>query len=575
VPNLKKLAKLLESGLPTRKAELVALILRHLEDTDRLRQLWASLDTLQQAAIAQVVHSPGNQFDAPGFQAKYGQAPDWGQSRYSDFVSPTLLRLFIHGGIIPRDLRSALKAFVPPPRAVEIETQDAPPGVAFDVPVTVNETERAAQHDLVAVLWLIDRGKVRASAKTRRVTAAGARAIAEVLQGGDFYAPDEQLHDWGEEVIGPIKAFAWPLIVQSAGLAELAGTRLQLTAAGKKALTAPPRRAIRRAWNRWLKTTLLDEFNRVETIKGQSGKGKRSMTAVSGRRAVVVAALQDCPPHAWIALDEFSRFMRAAGHTFEVSRDLWSLYIADAQYGSLGYSGFGEWHILQERYILALLFEYVATLGLIDVAYIPPAGARTDYGDRWGVDDLSCLSRYDGLLSFRINGLGAWCLGIAEAYEPAPFEERSVLKVLPNLEVVATEVLSPADTLFLERIATPISDLVWRIERSKLIEAAEQGYAVSDVVDFLRAKSENDLPDNVAIFFQEAAERTSSLVARGPALLIEAQDEVLAQLIAHDSRTRSLCMVAGERHLVVPAEAESTFRRALHELGYGVSASKG
>ena len=575
VPNLKKLAKLLESGLPTRKAELVALILRHLEDTDRLRQLWASLDTLQQAAIAQVVHSPGNQFDAPGFQAKYGQAPDWGQSRYSDFVSPTLLRLFIHGGIIPRDLRSALKAFVPPPRAVEIETQDAPPGVAFDVPVTVNETERAAQHDLVAVLWLIDRGKVRASAKTRRVTAAGARAIAEVLQGGDFYAPDEQLHDWGEEVIGPIKAFAWPLIVQSAGLAELAGTRLQLTAAGKKALTAPPRRAIRRAWNRWLKTTLLDEFNRVETIKGQSGKGKRSMTAVSGRRAVVVAALQDCPPHAWIALDEFSRFMRAAGHTFEVSRDLWSLYIADAQYGSLGYSGFGEWHILQERYILALLFEYVATLGLIDVAYIPPAGARTDYGDLWGVDDLSCLSRYDGLLSFRINGLGAWCLGITEAYEPAPFEERPVLKVLPNLEVVATEVLSPADTLFLERIATPISDFVWRIERSKLIEAAEQGYAVSDVVDFLRAKSENDLPGNVAIFFQEAAERTLSLVARGPALLIEAQDEVLAQLIAHDSRTRSLCMVAGERHLVVPADAESTFRRALHELGYGVSASKG
>jgi len=575
VPNLKKLAKLLESGLPTRKAELVALILRHLEDTDRLRQLWASLDTLQQAAIAQVVHSPGNQFDAPGFQAKYGQAPDWGQSRYSDFVSPTLLRLFIHGGIIPRDLRSALKAFVPPPRAVEIETQDAPPGVAFDVPVTVNETERAAQHDLVAVLWLIDRGKVRASAKTRRVTAAGARAIAEVLQGGDFYAPDEQLHDWGEEVIGPIKAFAWPLIVQSAGLAELAGTRLQLTAAGKKALTAPPRRAIRRAWNRWLKTTLLDEFNRVETIKGQSGKGKRSMTAVSGRRAVVVAALQDCPPHAWIALDEFSRFMRAAGHTFEVSRDLWSLYIADAQYGSLGYSGFGEWHILQERYILALLFEYVATLGLIDVAYIPPAGARTDYGDLWGVDDLSCLSRYDGLLSFRINGLGAWCLGITEAYEPAPFEERPVLKVLPNLEVVATEVLSPADTLFLERIATPISDFVWRIERSKLIEAAEQGYAVSDVVDFLRAKSENDLPGNVAIFFQEAAERTLSLVARGPALLIEAQDEVLAQLIAHDSRTRSFCMVAGERHLVVPADAESTFRRALHELGYGVSASKG
>lgn len=97
---------------------------------------------------------------------------------------------------------------------------------------------------------------------------------------------------------------------------------------------------------------------------------------------------------------------------------------------------------------------------------------------------------------------------------------------------------------------------------------------MSDVVDFLRAKSENALPDNVAIFFQEEAERTLSLVARGPALLIEARDAVLAQLIARDSRTRSLCMVAGERHLVIPADTESTFRRALHELGYGVSVSK-
>ena len=44
------------------------------------------------------------------------------------------------------------------------------------------------------------------------------------------------------------------------------------------------------------------------------------------------------------------------------------------------------WELLQGRFILAMLFEYAATLGLIDVAYIPPrwrgtisaiAGART------------------------------------------------------------------------------------------------------------------------------------------------------------------------------------------------------
>ena len=81
------------------------------------------------------------------------------------------------------------------------------------------------------------------------------------------------------------------------------------------------------------------------------------MPAVSRRRAAIRAALSECPPHEWIAFDEFSRYMRAAGHRFVVSRDLWSLYIADAQYGSLGYSGYGGWHVVQGRYMLAYLFD--------------------------------------------------------------------------------------------------------------------------------------------------------------------------------------------------------------------------
>ena len=212
----------------------------------------------------------------------------------------------------------------------------------------------------------------------------------------------------------------------------------------------------------------------------------------------------------------------------------------------------------------------MAPLGLIDVAYIPPAGARPDYGQQWGTDDLECLSRYDGLLSFRINALGAWCLGLTKTYTPAPVEVRPVLNVLPNMEVVATEVLNPADALFLERIAAPRSDFVWQIEQGKLIEVAEQGYDLADVAKTLQARSSNALPDNVALMIREVAERAAAVQERGPALLFEARDAVLAQLIANDTRTRSLCTLAGERQLVVPAGSERAFRRALRELGYGV-----
>ncbi|MCP4543008.1 MAG: hypothetical protein GY832_38315 [Chloroflexi bacterium] len=587
VPILKKLAQLLASNLPTRKAEVIAVILGELENPYRLKQLWGDLDTLQQAAVAEVVHSSSDHFDRAGFRAKYGSDPVWGQlsgyGRRDD--SPSLLHLFFYRGVMPQDMKGRLKVFVPPPRVVEVQTVDEPPATVpqtryeytngksqqhtADIPVIRLETERVAQHDVHAVLRLIDAGKVRASEKTKRVTAAGARAITKVLHSGDFYPPEENTDKW-YTVPGPIKAFAWPLILQSAGLANLSGTKLQLTQSGKKALASPPHQVIRKAWQRWLKTKLLDEFNRVHTIKGQTGKGKRKMTAMVGRRAVIEQALASCPASEWIALDEFSRFMRASGCTFEVSRDLWSLYISDRHYGNLGYSGYGGWHVVQGRYIMAFLFEYVATMGLIDVAYIHPSGARKDY-DQWGTDDLDCLSRYDGLLHIRINGLGAWCLGLTDEYEPAPLEVRQTLQVLPNMEIVETEPLSPGDVLILEQFAEQTSDVVWKIERIKLLKALEQGHSVADMAAFLKARAGRDLPDTVAIFFQETSERASSLVDQGMARLIQVQDTALAQLIVNDRRLRSLCMLAGEHHIVVPTEHESTFRRTLRELGYGLS----
>jgi len=260
-----------------------------------------------------------------------------------------------------------------------------------------------------------------------------------------------------------------------------------------KALTSPPHEVIRRAWNRWLKTTMLDEFNRVHTIKGQTGKGKRKMTAVAGRRAAIVEALTACPTHEWIAFD----------------------------------------------------------------------------------DDLDCLSRYDGLLYIRINGLGAWCLGLTEEYVPSPLDVQQVLKVLPNMEVVATEPLPPGDILFLEQFAEQASDVVWKIQPIRLLEALEAGHPVADMEAFLKARAGGNLPDNVVIFFREMADRASRLADRGPARVIEAQDAALAQLIVSDSRLRSLCMLAGERYIVVPADNESAFRRGLRELGYGLPASQG
>src|SRR3954466_4543301 len=87
-------------------------------------------------------------------------------------------------------------------------------GSEVDTPSTVRCTEPEALRNVAAVLQLCQAGRLRCSATTRRPSAATVTAVREVLVAGDFY-PDEA-----------IAAFAWPLLLQAGGLAELQGSRL-------------------------------------------------------------------------------------------------------------------------------------------------------------------------------------------------------------------------------------------------------------------------------------------------------------------------------------------------------------
>lgn len=311
VPALKQLAALVCSDrLPARKAELVALVSDRLGRDDVLRDTWERLDDIQRAAVAEVVHGHGPGFEHDRFLAKYGRSPDWGT--LDDYprrsTGPTALRLFFFGGrTMPDDLRERLRAFVPSPAGAVLATLDDLPAAiercstvwdpavgkrreeAEEMTLEVRETERAAMQDLETVLRLVESGKLAVSDKTRRPTAATIRLIADALAEGDFYTQQD-------DGVGPVKAFAWPMLVQAGGLAELRGTRLALTKAGVKALGAEAASVIATTWRRWLGTRILDELARVEAIRGQTGNGKRGLTAPAGRRDSIADALAECPP---------------------------------------------------------------------------------------------------------------------------------------------------------------------------------------------------------------------------------------------------------------------------------------
>jgi len=265
-------------------------------------------------------------------------------------------------------------------------------------PVLVRWTAPDALSNLVSVLELAADGQVRYSASTRRPAAATVKLVEDVLVAGDFY-------DSGE----PIAAFAWPLLIQVGGLARLAGTRLELSPRGRAALARPSYEALGALWGRWLGSVSTDELARIEAIKGQRKPG--TLTSAITRRAAVAAALAGLQPGAWTGAGKLLASLRAQQQPPLVAarslRALWRLYVVDSYFGSLGHAGSRTWDLVEGRYALCVLFEYAATLGLIDVAYTDPRGARDDYRALWGADQLSCLSRYDGLSAVRVNELGA------------------------------------------------------------------------------------------------------------------------------------------------------------------------
>ena len=392
VDQLKNLLALLPgAGAQGRKADLIASIERGLAG-DGLREVWNQLDQTQRAAVADALHSSGGVFDAARFRARHGDLPSFaieksGRELYG-LKKPTRLRLFLHNlsnydegprGYIPAEMMIRLRSFVPKPPPPALATlNELPEDYAREdksyrlregdegirvitprgqfqmprqkpevilttvrIPLQRRDTERDAAAEVMTVLRLIDRGKLPVSDKTLLPGTAALRELNPLLSQGDFYPPEAKAPESYDE-IGSIKAHAWPMLMQAGGLAELSGKKLALTKAGREALGKPPAEVLKHLWARWLKTAKFDEFQRVNAIKGQTGKGKTKMTAVSGRRSVILEALRQCPAGAWVGLETFSRYMQASGLNFSVTRDPWTLYIGEMGYGSLGHDGFHD-----------------------------------------------------------------------------------------------------------------------------------------------------------------------------------------------------------------------------------------
>ncbi|WP_295393139.1 hypothetical protein [uncultured Thiodictyon sp.] len=576
IKQLRKLTPIADRS--TRKADMVAALARYLLSGD-LSVVWERLSELEIQAIAEAVHCWDGDFDAVRFRAKYGAVPrhfqsrSWSSTAYGhDPVPPSVLPLFFYHGEVPEDLRPRLAALAPAPadRPIATLSDTQLPATLKNAgaaePLRRIATEALVRNDLPAVLRLIGQGGITVGAKTGLPGSAAVVRLESVLLGGDWYgAQDDQgAERWAGGPIRPIRPFAWPLLLQSGGLVKQEGGKLSLTARGNKALSRPIEETVAQLFERWQRKGAPDELRRIDLIKGQTAKGVR-LSPVAERRQVIAAALRDCPAGRWIDIDEFFREMRSRGHVFAVSENPWGLYLCDPQYGSLGSNGGFE--VLEARYCLVYLFEYLATLGMIDVAYTLPYHARGDYSGAWGTDDFLFLSRYDGLRYLRINPLGAFCLGLATEYRAVIEARRPLFAIGADLGLNLLREPEPGERLLLERIAKPVSGELWRLDPDAVLNQSAQADERARIGAFIESAADAALPPAVSQLLATVEERATALVDAGPARLIQCRDPATAALLASDPVTAPHCARAGERLLCVPEPKLTAFRKGLAKLG--------
>jgi hypothetical protein len=567
----------------TRKPELTAALEKELRSN--LARIVTRMSETERKALAQAVHN-GGVVAREGFEAMHGIAmpnlEPWTYHR----KDPSLLLMLGEGSsgrfVVFDPLLESLQRLVPEPVKPAVISLDAIPEIHHPAKkgwrefaprqVHVYDGREIAPLELRSVLQLVRSGKLSVADKSLRPTEATTRLIAQSLVAPDFEVEDPQATSRSHqaETAGNIRAHAWGVVIQQCGWAKPRRGTLVLTESGQRLLQGWTPDRFKEGIDGLCDLNHFDEFNRVNHIRGQSGRGKRYLTDPSERRYAILESIAQWPVGRWIEFGEAWRFLLASGNSFLVTSDAVTLYFAEQQYGHLG----GHEHILSRVYLRVFLMETLATLGIIDIAYSYPDHLWPDFEGGWGTDELSFGSRYDGLLYVRLNALGAYCLNVTPHYESTPARAIAPWEVLGNGEIIPSEDLLPPDAHLLDAWAVRDSGGAWWLDAGRVLDYVVSGGSIADISRFLEGKCLNVLPETLEGWLSGIAAKASSVRGIEQALLIEMCDAASAAAITGDSDAGILCRPAGEKHLVVAKKNLRAFRSALKKLGYALPESE-
>lgn len=570
-----------QGSIPPRKADMITFALKLSTSATSLSEYWNTLDASEKRALQESVHTHNGYLNEAFYAAKYKHShPELVLRGYYSSVADgaKLIACFYpkrkHGlpEIIPDEILASLKAVVPTPEEYRIDiTEQLPANIKLKTTRETDEAEvveyiggQRSETELHALLNLIKQRAIKVSEKTGNPSKAQINKLTGVVQ--DYYDADSDSED---HFLGGIKIHGWLQILQSAswimvkkGVLHIRESKFNYGQAAHEILSA--------LFKDWLHLSEQDELSRINHIKGQSGKGKKYLTKPTLRRQCIEATLTQCPIDQWIHIDEFLDLMVINKSNCPVSLDPEHFYINDSNYGRL-YENDLPW----SRYNFCVLMEYIATLGIIDIAFSNPDHVRDDHIESCGWIDLYSLSRYDGLQYIRLTKLGAWMVGQTDSYTPAKTQHVTTATVIPNGRLHFQSTPHSNEALFLSTYADEISPDSWQLSPEKMIAYLETGGELKQLQAFISERDPQPfLPNDVESLFAKLEQNKQAVLSEGEVLLLTCESKEVAKHIAEAPELKVWCKRVGETQLIIPVNKENLFRKTIHQLHYAMPVSK-
>jgi hypothetical protein len=551
-----------------RKDDLVRCIRQSLLTPGSLRQLWQRLDDLSKKAVAAAYHNEG-EFNESAFVAQYGKLPKRSQSPFLWQQPPILLDLFIYNGSLPTDLMPLLENLAPSPDKFQVQgVAEVPEEIKWldgqRVKLIRAETELAGRHDLIAYLRLVAGGELNAGSSSGPVPPGGLKKIVQNLLLGDFLPHPENYR--AAQIIRPV---GLDMFARGAGLVDVSYySGMRLTELGQQFYQTQTPELLLEAFETWSQQGYFDELTRISGLKGLKSNQTR-LTKPAGRREKIIEALSWCPAGVWIDIRDFYRAIKIWHFDFDVETTLYSnLYVGYRDYGML----YGEdyWKVIKGLYINVVLWEYLGSIGALDLLYTEPEYAAAEAYVTYLRDSDDYLSLYDGLRYFRINPLGAYLLGQAAEYIPSRPLNPPLFCVSADMTLTVAEPgqLTPNDEHLLALVTIPLAKGRYRLDTQQFLTTLESGSAWQDINDFLVQRHQGPLPGEVLAWLDQVQQKSQAFKRGGRAIFIKANKTDLVEMAMADPILQKFCHRIDRRTLVIPANKENAFRSRLKELEY-------